>query len=72
MIAGVAAYVKQVRPEVKIIGVEPFESDAMYQSLQAGRRVRLKKVGIFADGVAVKQVGRENFRLCQDLSLIHI
>ena len=66
LIAGVAAYVKQVRPDVRVIGVEPFESDAMYQSLKAGRRVRLKKVGIFADGVAVKQVGKENFRLCRD------
>lgn len=67
LIAGVAAYVKQVRPEVLIIGVEPEESDAMYQSLRSGRRVRLKEVGIFADGVAVKQVGKENFRLCREL-----
>ena len=65
LIAGVAAYVKQVRPEVGIIGVEPVESDAMYRSLRAGRRVRLKEVGIFADGVAVARVGRENFKLCQ-------
>ena len=65
LIAGVAAYVKQVRPGIRIIGVEPFESDAMYRSLQAGRRLRLKQVGIFADGVAIEQVGRENFRLCR-------
>ena len=65
LIAGVAAYVKQVRPEISIIGVEPFESDAMHRSLRAGRRVRLKRVGIFADGVAVKQVGKENFTLCR-------
>ena len=65
LIAGVAAYVKQVRPDVRIIGVEPFESDAMYRSLRAGRRVRLKQVGIFADGVAIAQVGRENFKLCR-------
>lgn len=65
LIAGVAAFVKQVRPEIAIIGVEPFESDAMHRSLRAGRRLRLKEVGIFADGVAVKQVGAENFRLCR-------
>lgn len=65
LISGVAAYVRQVRPEVRVIGVEPFESDAMYRSLKSGRRVRLNKVGIFADGVAVKQVGRENFKICK-------
>ena len=65
LIAGVAAYIKQIRPEVKIIGVEPVESDAMRQSLAAGRRIRLRRVGIFADGVAVKQVGRLNFKLCR-------
>ena len=65
LIAGVSAYIKQVRPEVRIIGVEPFESDAMHRSLQAGRRLRLKQVGIFADGVAIAQVGRENFKLCR-------
>jgi len=63
LIAGVAAYVKQVSPNVKIIGVEPYDSDAMNRSLAAGRRVKIKEVGIFADGVAVKQVGRESFRL---------
>ncbi len=66
LISGLATYVKQIRPDVKIIGVEPFESDAMYQSLKANKRVTLKQVGIFADGVAVKQVGKENFRLCRD------
>ncbi|MGI9318864.1 MAG: threonine ammonia-lyase, biosynthetic [bacterium] len=65
LIAGVATYIKQVRPEVKIIGVEPEEADAMYRSLKAGRRVKLREVGIFADGVAVKQVGKETFRLCR-------
>lgn len=65
LIAGVATYIKQVRPEVKIIGVEPEEADAMYRSLKAGRRIKLKEVGIFADGVAVKQVGKETFRLCK-------
>ncbi len=66
LISGVATYIKQLRPEIKVIGVEPFESDALYQSLKAGRRIRLKKVGIFADGVAVKQVGKANFNLCRD------
>lgn len=65
LIAGVAAYVKRLRPHIKIIGVEPFEADAMYQSLQAGCRVQLDQVGIFADGVAVKLVGEQTFSLCQ-------
>ncbi len=65
LIAGVAAFVKSVRPETKIIGVEPTDANAMYLSLQAGRRVTLPQVGLFADGVAVKQVGEEPFRLCQ-------
>ena len=63
--AGVAAYVKRVNPAVKVIGVEPYDSAAMYESLRAGRRVRLDRVGLFADGVAVKQVGKETFRLCR-------
>ncbi len=67
LISGVAAYVKQVRPEIKIIGVEPADSDAMYQSLKIRRRVTLEHVGLFADGVAVKQVGLETFRLCREL-----
>ena len=57
LIAGIAGYLKVLRPDVKVIGVEPFEADAMYQSLAAGRRVRLDHVGIFADGVAVREVG---------------
>ena len=67
LIAGIAAYVKRLRPEIKIIGVEPEDADAMYQSLKAGRRVKLAQVGLFADGVAVKQVGSETFRLCRTL-----
>lgn len=63
--AGVAAYVKRVRPEVKVIGVEPRDSAAMHRSLAAGRRVKLAHTGLFADGVAVKQVGVETFRLCK-------
>lgn len=65
LISGIAAYVKRLRPEIKIIGVEPMDADAMYQSLQAGKRVRLSQVGLFADGVAVSEVGEETFRLCQ-------
>jgi threonine dehydratase len=57
LIAGIAGYVKALRPDIKVIGVEPFEADAMFQSLQARRRVRLDHVGIFADGVAVREVG---------------
>jgi threonine dehydratase len=65
--AGVAAYVKRISPRTRIVGVEPVDSDAMWRSLRAGRRVRLERVGLFADGVAVKQVGKETFRLCRDL-----
>ena len=65
LISGIAAYVKRLRPEINIIGVEPIDSDAMHQSLKAGQRVRLNQVGLFADGVAVRQVGEETFRLCQ-------
>lgn len=67
LIAGVAAYVKRLRPDIRIIGVEPVDADAMYQSLRQKKRVTLAQVGIFADGVAVKQVGEETFRLCQQL-----
>jgi threonine dehydratase len=67
LISGIAAYVKRLRPEVRIIGVEPVDADAMQRSLKAGRRVRLEQVGLFADGVAVKQVGAETFRLCRKL-----
>jgi threonine dehydratase len=67
LIAGIASYVKRVRPEIKVIGVQPVDSDAMTQSLRAGRRVRLPHVGLFADGVAVKQVGKETFRIARDL-----
>jgi threonine dehydratase len=67
LIAGVAAYVKRLSPGTRVVGVEPVDADAMHRSLKAGRRVRLPRVGLFADGVAVRQVGRENFRLCQEL-----
>jgi len=65
LISGIAAYVKRVRPSVKVIGVEPVDADAMTRSLKKGRRVRLDQVGLFADGVAVKEVGKETFRLCR-------
>ena len=65
LISGVAAYIKRLRPETKIIGVEAVDAAAMTQSLQAGKRVRLKQVGLFADGAAVKYVCEETFRLCQ-------
>jgi len=65
LIGGIAAYVKRVRPDIKVIGVQPVDSDAMARSLAAGRRVTLPHVGLFADGVAVKQVGKETFRLAR-------
>ncbi len=65
LIAGIASYVKALRPAVRVIGVEPYEADAMYQSLAAGKRVVLDTVGIFADGVAVREVGRLTFPIVQ-------
>ena len=65
LISGIAAYVKRVRPSIKIVGVEPVDADAMTQSLKKKKRVRLDHVGLFADGVAVKEVGKETFRLCR-------
>nr|XP_043611987.1 threonine dehydratase 1 biosynthetic, chloroplastic-like [Erigeron canadensis] len=67
LIAGVAAYVKRVLPEVRIIGVEPDDANAMALSLHHGQRVMLDRVGGFADAVAVKEVGVETFRLCRKL-----
>ncbi len=66
LIAGISAYIKRLRPEIKIIGVEPVDADAMSRSLKAGYRICLPRVGLFADGVAVREVGAETFRLCQD------
>ncbi|MHB0982685.1 MAG: threonine ammonia-lyase, biosynthetic, partial [Thiobacillus sp.] len=60
-----AAYIKRLRPEIRIIGVEPEDADAMARSLCKGKRITLPRVGIFADGVAVKTVGKETFRLAQ-------
>ena len=67
LISGIAAYVKRVRPAVRIIGVEPVDAAAMTESLRMKKRIELDHVGLFADGVAVKQVGRETFRLCRSL-----
>jgi threonine dehydratase len=67
LVAGIAAYVKALKPEIKVIGVEPTGANAMAQSLALGERVVLSRVDAFADGVAVKQVGAETFRLCQEL-----
>jgi threonine dehydratase len=65
LIAGIAGYIKSLRPDVKLIGVEPFEADAMYRSLALGRRVQLDHVGIFADGVAVREVGERTFAIAR-------
>jgi threonine dehydratase len=65
LIAGVSAYVKAIRPDIKIIGVQTTDSDAMARSLKAGKRVTLNDVGLFSDGTAVKLVGEETFRLAK-------
>jgi threonine dehydratase len=67
LISGVAAYIKAVRPEVKVIGVQMNDSNAMIQSVRAGKRVQLADVGLFSDGTAVKLVGEETFRLTRQL-----
>jgi threonine dehydratase len=64
--AGVAAFVRELRPEVKLIGVQTTDSDAMARSIEKGERVELKEVGLFSDGTAVKLVGEETFRLCRE------
>ncbi len=66
LIAGIAAYVKQLAPEIQVIGVEHDEAPAMQRSLAAGERVMLEQVGIFADGAAVRQVGEETFRIARN------
>jgi threonine dehydratase len=67
LISGVASYIKAVRPEVKVIGVQTVDSDAMLRSVRAGKRVQLADVGLFADGTAVKLVGEETFRITREL-----
>jgi threonine dehydratase len=66
LIAGISVYVKYLYPNIRIIGVEPQDAAGMYESLKSGRRVTLDRVGIFADGVAVKRVGEETFALCRE------
>ncbi|KAL5716796.1 threonine ammonia-lyase [Ranunculus cassubicifolius] len=66
LIAGIAAYLKEIQPKIKIIGVEPADANAMALSFHHGQRVELEQVGGFADGVAVKVVGEETFRLCRE------
>lgn len=65
LISGVAAYVKQIRPDIRVIGVQTVDSDAMRRSIEAGRRVELSEVGLFSDGTAVKKVGEETLHLCR-------
>jgi threonine dehydratase len=67
LIAGIGAYVKALWPRVQIVGVEPVDADAMTRSLALGRRVRLDQVGLFADGVAVRQVGEHSFAIAQQV-----
>jgi len=65
LISGMALYIKTLRPEIQVIGVEPFDSDAMHESLEQDKRITLDSVGIFADGVAVRKVGTITFELCR-------
>nr|WP_282707005.1 threonine ammonia-lyase, biosynthetic [Sinimarinibacterium sp. CAU 1509] len=67
LLAGVAAWIKAVRPSIKVIAVEPDDSNCFAAAMQAGRRVTLPSVGLFADGVAVRQIGEENFRVARHL-----
>jgi len=67
LISGTGVYVKRIAPHVKIIGVETYDANALVQSLKLGKRVTLKDVGLFADGAAVKTVGEETFRICQEV-----
>lgn len=67
LIAGIGVYIKRIAPHVKIIGVETYDANAMVSSLAAGHRVTLADVGLFADGAAVKAVGEETFRVCQEV-----
>jgi len=67
LIAGMASYLKYLYPEIRVVGVEPDDAPTLHTALEKKRRVILKEVGIFADGVAVKQIGKETFRLCRQL-----
>jgi threonine dehydratase len=65
LIAGISAYAKALYPRIKIIGVQPEDAAGMYESLRGGKRITLERVGMFADGVAVRRVGEETFRLAR-------
>lgn len=65
--AGIAGFIKSVKPEIKVIGVEPDDAACLSEAMKAGRRVTLKEVGIFADGVAVKQIGKHTYAMLKDL-----
>ena len=67
LLAGISVYVKKVSPKTKIVAVEPDDSDCFHQAFNAKKRVKLKHVGIFADGVAVKQIGAKTFKLTRDI-----
>ena len=67
LVAGMAAYIKHYKPEIKIIGVEPQDAASMHAALKANKRVELEQVGIFADGVAVRQIGEKTFAIAKDL-----
>ena len=67
LISGIGLYVKALHPEIRVIGVEPEESPTMHSALAAGRPVRLERVGIFVDSVAVRQAGEETFRICREV-----
>ncbi|KAJ5788296.1 hypothetical protein N7457_003286 [Penicillium paradoxum] len=67
LIAGIGVYLKRIAPQVKVIGVEAYDANAMAQSLDTGNRVFLKEVGLFADGAAVKSVGEETWRLSREV-----
>jgi threonine dehydratase len=66
LLAGMALYIKRLRPEIRVIGVEPDDAPSMYEALRQNKRVMLDQVGIFADGAAVRQVGKETFRLARE------
>jgi len=67
LIAGIALHLKAVNPDIKVIGVESDEAPSMYQALKTGERVKLEHIGIFVDGAAVRQAGKETFRICREL-----
>jgi threonine dehydratase len=66
LIAGIATYVKYLYPRIRVIGVEPVDAATLYEAMRAGERVTLDRVGVFADGVAVRQIGEETFRLARE------